>query len=245
MTQNELKQKLYELVHAYFGSATITWGKVRAVSPNIPQVVLNMGSVVRAYQPITTRVNGIAINTYPSQTTLQVDLYTKGSPTNATPGTTAAFENTAVNDMIDFMNFLNSAFVDNWSGQHDVSVLANSVNDLTEIINDTSWDYRAMVELEIGFTQTAVGYGATMYEGGVPFYENGKPKFDNEGYALDENGERVLDDEGNPTRLPLDDEGNPILPEASSTSSGGRTQDLADQSQGWFEQVETSKEQEE
>jgi hypothetical protein len=86
MTQSELKQRLYNLVRDYFGNASITWGKVKAVSPNVPQVVLNMGGITRHYMPITRQNNGVNVNGYPSKTTLQVDLYTKGAATGGDPG---------------------------------------------------------------------------------------------------------------------------------------------------------------
>ena len=234
MTQNELKQKLYDLVSEYFGSATVMWGKVRVVNPAVPQIVLTMGAVIRHYAPITRWANGVLVNGYPSNTKLQVDLYTKGAPIQTSPGVTAAYENTAVNDLTDFVNYLDSANIDEWSERHDVSILCRQVMDLTELINGTTWDYRAMVELEIGFTQTAVGHTGTMYEEGMLFYGNGRPKYDDDGYALNENGEQTLDGDGNPIRLPLNGEGKPILPAAIATPSGGRTQALADLYTGWF-----------
>jgi hypothetical protein len=208
MIQSELKRKLHDLVRAYFGGADIEWGKVKSVNPMEPLITLTMGSIVRTYQPITQVVNGVPINCYPSKTTLQVDLYTKGAKTTNESGVTRAYENTAVNDLTDFLNFINSAYVDDWTGLNDISILANQVHDLTELINDTTWDYRAMAELEIGFTQTAVGYTGTMYENGTQY-----------------------DEDGNPTSRPK--------PQFAPTPSGGRTQDLADDFTGYFEQVET------
>jgi len=226
MTPNELKQTLYNLVAEYFAGATITWGKVKAVSPNVPQVVLNMGGITRPYLPITRNVSGILVNGYPSQTTLQVDLYTKGAATKTDPGIAAAYENTAVNDLTDFLNFINSAYVDEWGELHDVSILCNRINDLTELVNDVAWDYRAMLELEIGFTQNAVGHTGTMYEEGMLYWENGRPRYDEDGNPLDENG--------NPIPVPP---GVP-RPPFTETPSGGRTPELASQTTGWFEQVE-------
>lgn len=236
MTQSELKQKLYDLASSYFGGATVVWGRVKLVRPQSPLIALTMGSIIRPYQPITQTVNGVPINCYPSKTTVQVDLFTKGARSANENDLTAAMENTAINDLTDFVNFLNSAYVDDWSWIHDVSILANTVQDLTQIINDASWDYRAMVELEIGFTQTAVGYSGTMYENGMPYYENGNPKYDSEGYPLDENGHKLVDEDGNP--LP------PGALPYEPTTSGGGAQELADQSTGWFEQVETIYEEE-
>jgi len=206
MTYRELKKKLSELVSTYFGDATVIWGMAGAVSPTCPLVTLTMGDVVRHYLPIRGNVNGVPVDYYPSRTTVQVDLFTKGVGVTTEAGYTARRENTAVGDMIDFVNFLNSIYVDGWSDANDVYILANQVRDLTELVNDTTWEYRAMVELEIGFTQAAVGHTATMYEGGV-----------------------LYDEEGNPAQ---------DAPPFEPTPSGGRTQDLADQSTGWFDQVE-------
>jgi len=246
VTYKELRQTLYNLVNEYFGTATITWGKVKAVSPNVPQVVLNLEGISRNYQPIRGQVQGVLVNTYPSQTVLQVDLYTKGAPTSSDPNTTAGYENTAVNDLTDFLNFINSAYVDDWTDRHDITVLCNKVNDLTELINDTAWDYRAMIEIEVGFTQGAVGSSGTMYEDGMPYHENGSPQYDSEGYALDRNGNRLTDEDGQPLPpLPIDPEsGKPIIPPPAPTPSGGRTQALAGASAGWFERVENPEKEE-
>jgi hypothetical protein len=246
---------MYDLVAEYFGGATITWGKVKGVSPNVPQVVLNMGTVTRSYQPITQHVGEVLVQSYPSKTTLQVDLYTKGAPSNTDPGMTAAFENTAVNDMTDFLNFINSEYVGDWCEINDVSILCNTVSDLTELLNDVVWDYRAMLELELGFMQSAVGRTGTSYEQGVAHYENGRPKYDvTTGMPLYDNGQPMYDENGNaldrygnllpagvPAPLPppeYDDDGNPIIPGVQSTPSGGRTPELAGQYTGWFEQVD-------
>ena len=209
MTLRELKQKLYELTSGYFKNAIVAWDKVSgAVNPKAPAVVLSTISVQRPYQPIKQTVDGIIVHCYPSKTTLQVDLYTKGALLESGGGNvTAAYENTAVEDLTDFVNYINSVAVDHWSDIHDVSILANEVQDLTELVNDTTWDYRAMVELEIGFTQTAVGHGGIMWEGGITYGEDGKP--------LSEQ------------------------PEFTPTPSGGRSQEIADQSTGWFNQVKT------
>jgi len=225
MTQRELKQKLYELVSSYFGGAVVLWGKAGAVNPCSPLVVLNMGDIIRPYQPITRIVKGVPVNSYPSQTTVQIDLYTKGGELTDADGVTAAKENTAVDDLTDFVNFLNSVDVDHWSEIHDVSIMANHVSDLTELINDAAREYRAMVELEVGFTQHAVGYGGIMHEAGMPFYENGRPKYDQDGNPLDASGKVIP--------------GQPGPPPFEHTPSGGRTQELTDQFTGWFNEVET------
>jgi hypothetical protein len=232
MTQSELKRKMESLISTYFSGATVTWGKVKAVSPNEPQVVLNTLPVTRPYHPITYDVHGVPINCMPSKTVFQVDLYTQGAPTKNSPGVRAAHENTAVNDMTGFVNFLYSQYVDLWTLRNDVSILVNQVHDLTERVNDAAWGYRAMVELELGFTENAVGYTGLNYENGMAYWGNGAPKYD-------ANGNPLYPD-GNPIPPELDEAGNPIPwppPRFNPSPSGGGSQDLADQFTGWFEQV--------
>ncbi len=233
MNIGELKKKLYELTALYFKGASVVWGSTRTVKPNAPLVVLNIGGITRPYQPVTQTVNGILRDGYPSKTVLQIDLYTKGAIINTALGVTASYDNTAVNDLMEFINFINSAYVDEWSEINDISLLANQVQDLTGIINDTTWEYRAMAEVEVGFTQTAVGYSALMYDGGAPYYDNGNPKYDPEGYPVDENGGRLPE-----PPLDVDDEGKPIYPSIEQSPSGGGSQTIADATAGWFEQVE-------
>lgn len=175
MTHSELKRLLEKLVSTYFGGTDPVWGMVKSVNPSVPLVVLNLGSIIRHYQPINLNSNGVPVGVYPSKTTLQIDLYTKGRQTSTSSGVMAAFDNTAVNDLTDFLNFINSPFVDNWCGINDISLLANQVRDLTGLINDTSWDYRAMLELEIGFTQTAAGFSGIMFEDGAKLDDDGNP----------------------------------------------------------------------
>jgi len=207
LTQSELKEKLYKLVSVYFSAAngaTVVWGMTKTVSPNAPKITLTALDIVRPYQPITHNKNGIQVSYYPSTTKIQVDLFTKGALPPKEEGIKASAENTALNDMIDFVNFINSQYVIQWSDINDISVFAKEVYDLTDIINDTTWDFRAMVELDIGFTQAAIGHSGINYENRILFDENGDP-----------------------------------LPGAFEiTSSGGRTQELADEFTGWFEQVE-------
>lgn len=174
MTQNELKQLLYELISEYFSGASITWSKVKSVIPGSPQVVLNMGVITRTYRPFRQNVKGVFVDSYPSKTTLQIDLYTKGAAVNTDLEIESAYENTAINDLTDFINYLNSAYVDDWCERYDVSILCNHVNDLTELINTVTWDYRAMTEIEIGFVQTAVGHTGIMWEKGKAYDEDGK-----------------------------------------------------------------------
>jgi len=237
MNQLELRKKLAELVGAYFrqlrDAGNIVWGKTKPVNPNSPMIALEMGPIDRARRPITLYVEAIPVNCYPAKTTLRIDMFTKGTPVINKPGIASSSINTALSDLTDFVNFLMSAHVDHWSYNNGISIqVGQDIQDLTQLINVTSWDYRAMVELEIGFTQNAVGYAGIMHEGGVPYHSNGRPKYDDEGYPLDEDGNRIG------PQLPIGPDGRPLYPGYEANASGGGSQDLANQYTGWFEEVE-------
>ena len=221
MNYRELKNKLYGLVNSYFSEAIVVWGRVKMVRPPNPLICLTSGSIVRHYQPITQIINGVSVDCYPSSTTVQVDLFTHGHKLSNEVGAKTAMENTAVNDLTAFVNFINSAYTSVWCEENDISILTNQIHDLTELINDAAWDYRAMVELEIGFTQLAVGYAGIMYDDGIAYYEN-----------------------GNPIPTEVDENGVPIPPAYTPSPSGGGSQELANQSSSWFEQVEIKEEDE-
>ena len=243
MTQSELKGKLYDLVAAYFATldakGNIVWGKTKPVNPNSPMVSLGLAQVLRPYRPARRYVDGIVHDSYPSGTVLRVDLFTKGAPTTDEPNVTARYENTAVNDLSDFANFLNSVYADHWSGRNGITIRTRTVQDLTAINNETSWQYRALLEVDVGFMQNAAGHTATGHEGGVPLHGNGTPMFDGDGYALDPDGNRPADGTGLPLPpLPVGADGTPEYPKAPTTPSGGGSQSLADDFTGYFTEVE-------
>jgi hypothetical protein len=174
LTVNRLKAALYDRVAAYWGGADIAWGSTDKVKPLDPLVILQLGTVTRASQPITQMINGIVFSAYPSTVPLQIDLFTRGREVDESEGEYS--ENTATSDLLDFVNFLDSTSTIEWSNKNDVSlILLGGVQDLSEIINDSQWQYRAMVEISVSFTQWAAEYNGVLTEKSIVFGEDGLP----------------------------------------------------------------------
>jgi hypothetical protein len=210
MIIDRLKEKLYERVSAYWAGAVVAWGSTDKVKPNVPLVVLRLGTVTRAEQPVTQLISGIVFSAYPSETTLQVDLFTRGKLTEQ-----QYFENTAAGDMIDFVSFMDSTSSVEWSSRNDISVaLRNGVQDLSEVINDIQWKYRSMCELSVSFTQWAAEYHGILGEDSIVFDEDGIPA------GVERSSWR-------------------------QTSSGGGSQELAEETTGFFEDVSLKRREEE
>lgn len=173
MTLNQLKAVLYERVTAYWSGATVVWGATDKVKPPAPLVVLRSGAVTRAIQPVTQMVGGIVFSAYPSELPVQVDLFTQGQAVEVDDK--EYYENTATSDLLDFVNFLDSPATVEWSARHDVGIaLLGGAQDLSEVINDSQWQYRAMVELRLTFTQWAAEYNGIINDAGIVF-EDGAP----------------------------------------------------------------------
>ena len=263
MTERELKKNLSGLVAAYFPllheMGNIVWGKTKPVKPANPHVSVNLSGIKRPIRPMRIYVDGIVHDSYPSETILTINLITKGAPTSNEPNIISSNENTAVNDLTGFANFINSPYVDIWCARTGITLKANAVRDLTALTHGSSWEYRAFLEVNVGFVQYAAGHTGLNYENGVPLHPNGRPMFDGEtGMPLYDNGQQMYDNEGNPldsdgNKLPegeplpplpppsVNDNGIPLIPPLTPDSSGGGSQELADKATGYFTEVEINK----
>lgn len=150
MTVNELKDVLYEIVKAYFADINVVWGRVGGVKMPDPVIVLTTGSVTRSVFPSEHIINGEIMAYYPSNTILEINYFADNSKKT---------ENDATNDLEGFLNYIGSPYVIHECGRHNISIVQETaVSDLTGLKYESSWDYRAMVELNVGFMQSAFGY---------------------------------------------------------------------------------------
>lgn len=224
MILNELKEHLYDIVAGYFVGATVVWVREKVVKPAPNFVTLSIGNVSRPVRPVTEFIDGVPCGCYPSKARFEVNLYTKGDGFSMPGKRIVAAQNTAVNDMLDFVNYINSAFVTNICHELDIDISMNgTVNDVSDYINDVRWQYRAMVEFDIGFTQTAVGAAGILSESSIKT-------------------ETVQPGRPGDMQKPQDVH---VVPEWQQTSSGGGSNELAAKDDGYFELVRTEEEKEE
>ena len=163
MNVTEARATVKKLTEMYFANAKVVYAKQSFMSkPEKPLVMLSFGSVNRPLNPPTKIIDGYPVSFYPSTMQVQIDLFTLGNKKELKKDV-YALENTAENDMLLFFNFLNSPFAVRYCHENDIAIiLNNSVQDLTSLINDTNYEFRAMLEFELGFTQTALGTTGTL-----------------------------------------------------------------------------------
>ena len=229
MRVSEAKELFRSLVKEYFSGALVIWAnQSRMVKPKPSLVTIRCGDVHRPLYPNYSITNDELIGYYESRMTVAVDVFTRGSRiTNQDTGTAAGVENTAMNDLLAFMDYLNSQYVTEWSHQKDLTILLdNDPQDLTGIISETAYEYRARLTLSLYFTQTAVGHAAVMNENSVQYYIEGGGTTPQEPVETESTTEK---------KKPAP---QTIVPSFEETSSGGGTDELADEDTGYFTEAE-------
>lgn len=265
MRAKDARELFRQITKQYFAAATVTFSnQSRAAKPKLGLVVITPGSVKRPSLPNSQQTDGTMVSFYQSRMTITVDLFTHGSPVvNGSTGKTAAYENTAMDDMLSFADYLDSQFVTAWSHMNDVTVLLDGdVQDLTGAINDNNYEYRARATVMFYFTQRAIGAAGVAQERSIryPVYkrdsDTGEIVRDEEGNPViehdPETGEPIYTEdppvetesatEGYVTDAETVEKGATVVPVFTQTSTGGGTKELASIEGGYFTDVEIKEE---
>lgn len=209
MTYNDARSIIYDATVSYFANATVTMANTKQVKKTKPMVTMKFGALQVNTFPNEATYDGEPCDYYPASMKLEVQLFTNGHQLS-----NGGMENTAVGDLTDYVNYMTSKLMVTEFGRHDLTILtAGPVQDVSTIINDTSYEYRAMVEFDVNFTMGTVGYGGILDESSVKVDE---PDPEHPGQVLPPH----------------------IEPEWAETDSGGRTAEIAEKTVGYFTQVE-------
>ncbi|MCD7826347.1 MAG: hypothetical protein LUH14_10370 [Clostridiaceae bacterium] len=185
MTFGEVKQLLYEMVVMYHSGAMVVWEKTKGVTPKPPYITLGYSNLNRSGFPLLDDDGECRYYNY--SFTFEINLYTVGKEIQVTGGGTA-YENTAVEDMEEFIRFLDSDGMTDRLVEKDVTIVMNPpIRDLSELIGDTKFNYRSMAEFTVTFAGTASGtYGVA--DSTVPNSSGGGMEefAEVETYAIDE-----------------------------------------------------------
>ena len=174
MNLRELKENLYDITRTYFGNMPddgVVWADGNTAKPTLPFVMLKTG-------PLTPSGNSIQgpndTRLYVMKTVWEVDLYTPGAERGGEDGDAPARENTAVNDLLDFVNFLRSDYATDLAESLNITIsLMGSVTDVTALLNEIGQEFRAMAEFQVTFIQAAGGYAGVSTPGWKPTSSGG------------------------------------------------------------------------
>ena len=248
MRLSEVQDLFYNLISQYWAGANITYARQdRIAKPKSPLVLLTYGNVTRYDMPNYMIVDGVNVAQYQCSVLLDIDLFTHGAPIRLQGmGEVLTYRDSAVEDISAFEDFLNSEYCVEFCDIHSISwAREGDIQNLSGIINETSYEYRARITLRIYYVSLAVEHAGVLPEDsilyptgrfvdGVEVYAPGAPvrKTSTTGHYGSPEEER----EKRAIVVPPDK----FVP----TPSGGGTQEFADMETGYYEEVEISYEEE-
>ena len=157
------KELFRQITKVYFNEANVIFAQQsRVAKPKLNLVVITPGVIRRPYMANYGVSKDELIGSYETRMSIIVDYFSKGTPiTDASTDAVVAYDNTAMDEMIGFANYLNSKYVTDWCYMNDVAItIDDDAQDLTGIVNDNNYEYRARLSVQFYFTQRAVGQAA-------------------------------------------------------------------------------------
>lgn len=156
LTPDQIKENIYSLVKEYFTGAEVYWMEERGVKSALPFVTLKLSSLLRSQFPITREENGELVKYYPSETTLEINLYTCGKSPPPIAGKVSARRNTALSDLSQFVSFIMSEYAISFMEENNLEIVPTGpVRDVTALLGGSQFEFRAMQEFSVTFVQEA------------------------------------------------------------------------------------------
>lgn len=185
MTFSEVKKFIYELVKRYHPGAMVVWTKTKGVTPKPPYITLGYSNLNRSAFPLSDDEREHRYFNY--DFIFEINLYTVGREVKA--GNSNYYENTAVEDLEEFIRFLDSDGITEELAKKDVTIVMNPpIRDLSELIGDTKFNYRSMCEFTVSYVGLADGKYGVLESKAVPNPSGGGMKefAEVETYAIEE-----------------------------------------------------------
>lgn len=159
MNVSQAKEAFRLLTKEHFSRYMVIFDKQsRTTKPNIPLVTISPGNVRRHRAENEVFNENGTEGYYLSRILFTLDLFTNGQPVYDDFGEEIGRDDTAVDEMLLFENFLNSQYVTLWCNRNDVSiVIEGDTQNLTGIVNDTTYEFRSRLIVNFYFTQKTVG----------------------------------------------------------------------------------------
>lgn len=244
MRVSQAKELFRSLTAEYFVGAEVTLSRQsRVAKPNIALVSITPGNVKRPLNPAYKEIGGEMVGHYQSRISMQVDLFTHGAPViDDETGRVVAYENTAMDDMLAFVDFLNSQYVVEWCHRNDVAIsFDGDPQDLTGLVNDNNYEFRSRLPVLFYFTQKAVGHTAVFDESSIQYPTGEKDPEIGEPIYTPEEPEDTESSSGQYDGADYNTE-DIVVPKFEQSSSGGGSEELAQKETGYFTEVDIKEE---
>lgn len=228
MTNKDARRHIKNIVKKYFDGAEVDFANQNhKPKANAPYVCITLGSPIRDLFPSVTLVDGRLISYYQTKLPVQIDLFTHGGDGEPDATGYVTGEDTAVDDLIDFSDYLESEYVIAWCHRIDAAIaMKGTVQNLTGLLADTDYEFRAMLEFDFCYVHKAVGHAGIQGESSI-HYPGSQTPASNDG---SEPGYETPDESA---------DGVTITPSFEPTASGGGSRKLVEDTEtGYFTEVE-------
>lgn len=159
MTVEELKTALVKIIGTYYKKYIVWSEQSKLVKPDENFMSLKLDNIKYDRFTVMTSDEDGFYSYRSSSATLEVQLFSHGE-TRTVEDDGVEYEasvNTALNDILDLVNFLTSDYANALYEHYDIAILPEGyARDITGFV-DTNYEYRAIQEFTVYFTQTANG----------------------------------------------------------------------------------------
>lgn len=157
MNFREAKKYSRHIVAAYYGDGHVFYAEQKMTKKPAPYVTVKFNGLGKSRTKITKYDKESQCNKdyWQANTKMELNLYTLGK--NIAPdGMEEQYENTAVEEIDDFVKYLVSDAISDSMVINDVVIaLDGNIHDLTFLLHESQFRYRAMAEFVITFTDSS------------------------------------------------------------------------------------------
>lgn len=151
----DLKEYIYDVTARYFANANVCWANEVSTKPGLPLVMLALRNPTRHPFPVEMEGKNEHVRCYPSSITLEVNIFSKGGKKGG------GYSDDASADMNEFLLYLDSPEITDELFMNNLDIQENGpVQSIPQLLGETKYEFRAMAELTINYTQyTSGAYG--------------------------------------------------------------------------------------
>lgn len=155
MKLDDAKELFRLRTEAFFSEYEVVLARQsRNAKPEIPLVQITFGNVKRSLNAVENVDEGIVEGQFQARVAVTVDLFTRGRA--VTEGVYTVYENSAVDELLSYCDYMNSVETLDWAARNNLAVLTEGdAQDVTGIVNDNNYEYRARQELFLYYTHDA------------------------------------------------------------------------------------------
>ena len=160
MDLNGLKEQLFTICESFFSGTNIIWVGEVSESPPLPMITLRTDSLNKATFPFDEGFNedGQLIEYYNADIMLEVKAYSDGYVGNDENAVIQSAENTTINDMQQFADYIASQGMIEQLDKDNVSMVQEGpVRDTSVVKSGSRYEYSAMVEYKVNFVLESSG----------------------------------------------------------------------------------------